>query len=89
MTKVVQMRQRGSVTIPTEYRKRYKLSAGDPLTLVDLGEGLFLSPKYSILPKLVSEIEDLRKKYNVSLEELILGVADERAKYTTLKNEDE
>ncbi len=89
MTKVVQMRQRGSVTIPTEYRKRYKLSDGDPLTLVDLGEGIFLSPKRSILPKLVSEIEDLQKKYDVSLEELIHGVADERGKYETLKIKDE
>ena len=48
--------------------------------MVDLGEGIFLSPKQSVLPKLVAEIEELREKYNVTLEEFIQGVADERKK---------
>jgi AbrB family looped-hinge helix DNA binding protein len=85
MTKVIQMRQRGSVTIPTEIRKRYQLSVGDPLTVVDLGDGIFISPKRSVLPKLVAEVEELRKKYNISLEELILGVAEERNRKEYLK----
>jgi len=89
MTKVVQIRQKGSLTIPNEYRKRYKLSDGDPLTLVDLGEGIFISPKRSVLPKLVAEIEDLRKKYNVTLDDLISGVADEREKNKTQETKDE
>ena len=38
--------------------------------MVDLGEGIFLSPKRSVLPKLVAEIEELREEYNVTLEEL-------------------
>ena len=78
MAKVIQMQQRGSVTIPTEIRKRYQLDEGDPLTLVDLGEGIFISPKRSVLPKLVGEIEKIRLKYNVTLEELIQGVSEQR-----------
>lgn len=85
MTRVIQMRQRGSITIPTELRQRYQLDEGDPLTIVDLGEGFFISPKRSVLPKLVAEVEELRKKYHVSLEELILGVAEERNKREYLK----
>ena len=73
MTKTIQIRKKGSVTIPMEIRKRYQLDEGDPLTLIDLGEGFFLSPKRSVLPKLVAEIENLRKKNNISLEELIQG----------------
>jgi bifunctional DNA-binding transcriptional regulator/antitoxin component of YhaV-PrlF toxin-antitoxin module len=78
MTKIVQMRQRGSITIPTEIRNRYQLDDGDPLTIVDLGEGFFISPKRSVLPKLVAELEQLREKHNVTLEELITGLIDKR-----------
>lgn len=73
MTKTIQIRKKGSVTIPMEIRKRSQLDEGDPLTLIDLGEGFFLSPKRSVLPKLVAEIENLRKKNNISLEELMQG----------------
>ncbi len=52
-----------------------KLEEGDPVTLIDLGEGIFLSPKISVLPKLVAQIEDLCQKHDISLTELINGVA--------------
>ena len=80
MTKTIQLRKKGSVTIPIELRKRYLLDEGDPLTLIDLGEGFFLSPKQSVLPKLVGEIESIREKKNISLDELIDGVLKERKK---------
>ena len=48
-----------------------------------MGEGVFLSPKRSLLPKLAQEIELLREKHGVSTEELIAGVAEQRAKYGT------
>lgn len=80
MTKTIQIRKKGSVTIPMEIRKRYQLDEGDPLTLIDMGEGFFLSPKRSVLPKLVAEIENLREKNNISLEELIQGVMKKRNK---------
>ncbi len=80
MNKIIQIRKKGSVTIPMEIRKRYHLDEGDPLTLIDLGEGFFLSPKRSVLPKLAAEIENLRKRNNISLEELIQGVMKERNK---------
>jgi bifunctional DNA-binding transcriptional regulator/antitoxin component of YhaV-PrlF toxin-antitoxin module len=80
MTKTIQMRKKGSVTIPMELRKRYRIGEGDPLTIIDLGEGFFLSPRQSVLPKLVAEIETLRQKNNISLEELIQGVAKQRNK---------
>jgi AbrB family looped-hinge helix DNA binding protein len=80
MTKTIQMRKKGSVTIPKELRKRYRIDEGDPLTLIDLGEGFFLSPRRSVLPKLVAEIESLRQKSNITLQELIQGVARELSK---------
>jgi bifunctional DNA-binding transcriptional regulator/antitoxin component of YhaV-PrlF toxin-antitoxin module len=80
MARTIQMRKKGSVTIPMELRKKYRIDEGDPLTLIDLGEGFFLSPRQSVLPKLVAEIETLRQKNNITLEELIRGVVKERSK---------
>lgn len=74
MTKTVQIRKKGALTLPMELRKRYQLDEGDPVTLIDLDEGIFLSPKLSVLPKLVAQIEKLRQKHNISLAELIDGV---------------
>lgn len=48
------------------------------MTVVDLGEGVFLSPKRSLLPKLAGKIEQLRRQHGVSLEELLEGVAEQR-----------
>ena len=78
MSLTIQMRKRGTITIPSSVRERYQLDENDPLTLIDTGEGIFISPKQSVLPKLVNEIEKLREKHGVSLEELIKGVARER-----------
>jgi len=79
--KTIQVRKRGTITLPVTLREKYRLEEGDPITLVDLGEGVFLSPKRSLLPKLAQEIERLREKHGVSTEELIEGVAEHRAKY--------
>lgn len=81
--KTVQVRKRGTITLPITLREKYRLEEGDPITLVDLGEGVFLSPKHSLIPKLAKEIERLREKHGVSTEELIEGVAEQRAKYGT------
>jgi AbrB family looped-hinge helix DNA binding protein len=78
MTKTVQVRKKGTFTIPSELRKQYNIEEDDPITLVDTGEGIFLSPKRAVLPKLVGEIESLMKKHNVSLDELIKSVQKER-----------
>ena len=74
MSRTVQIRKKGTLTLPMELRTRYQLDEGDPVTLVDLDEGIFLSPKTSVLPKLVAQIEELRKKSDISLAELIEGV---------------
>ena len=79
--KTIQVRKRGTITLPVIVRDKYRLEEGDPITLVDIGEGVFLSPKRSLLPKLAQEIERLREKHGVSTEELIAGVAEQRLKY--------
>jgi len=78
MSTTIQMRKKGSITIPKSIRQKYTLDENDPLTLVDLGDGIFISPKKSVLPELVTQIENLRKKHGVSLDDLIQGVVEQR-----------
>ena len=80
---MVQIRGRGTVTLPARMRERYDLEDGDPLTLVDLDGILLLVPRVGIVPKLVGEIERIRKKAGVSVEDLIGGVGEERQRYYT------
>lgn len=74
MTKTIQLRKKGTLTLPVEIRRRYQLDEGDSLTVVDLEEGIFLSPKRAVVPELVDHIEELRRQKGLSLVELIEGV---------------
>jgi len=74
MSRTIQIRKKGTLTLPMELRKRYQLDEGDPVTLIDLEEGIFISPKPTVLPKMVAQIEKLREQNDISLVELIEGV---------------
>jgi AbrB family looped-hinge helix DNA binding protein len=80
-TRILQVRQRGTLTLPAGIRDRYGLEDGDPLTLVDLDGAILLSPRVSVIGKLAAEIEYLRTEAGMSLEELLAGVREQRAKY--------
>jgi AbrB family looped-hinge helix DNA binding protein len=80
-TRTVQIRGRGTVTLPARIRERYDLVEGDPLTLVDLDGAILLSPKTSVVDKLSAEIEYLMTGSGLSLEELLGGLREERARY--------
>jgi AbrB family looped-hinge helix DNA binding protein len=80
-TKTIQVRGRGTVTLPARIRERYDLSDGDPLTLVDLDGAILLTPKLSIAEKLSAEIEYLRTQAGMSMDELLDGLREQRARY--------
>ena len=80
-TVTVQIRQRGAVTLPAKLRKRYNLGAGDTLTLLDLDGAFFLVPQVSVVPKLVGEIEQLRQKAGLTIDDLMKGLDEERRRY--------
>lgn len=51
----LQIRSKGTITLPASLRKKYKLEAGKVLTVIDLGEGsILLKPKVSQIDKLLS-----------------------------------
>ncbi len=81
MVTTMQLRAKGSLTIPADLRQKYALNEGDVLTLVDLGDGsFFLTPRVSMIPKLVAEMEALREEAGISLEELLEGLPEQRRK---------
>ena len=79
--RTVQLRGRGTVTLPARIRERYDLSEGDPLTLVDLDGAILLSPRGSVADKLSAEIEYLTEKAGLSLDDLLEGLREQRARY--------
>lgn len=78
-TATLQMRAKGSITIPADLRKKYLLDDGDVFTLIDLGDGSFvLSPRVSIVPKLVAEMEAIREEAGVTVAEMLADVPEIR-----------
>lgn len=67
----VQIRQRGTLTLPAKLRAKYRLDDGDSLTVLDLDGTILLSPKVSILPKLAAEIERMRREAGLTVEDLL------------------
>ena len=66
----IQVRQRGTLTLPAELREKYRLADGDPLSVVDLDGAILLTPKVLIVPRIAAEMERLRKAKKLSLKDL-------------------
>jgi AbrB family looped-hinge helix DNA binding protein len=67
----VQIRQRGTLTLPAKLRAKYRLDEGDRLTILDLEGSILLSPKVPVVPKLAAEIERLRKAAGLEVDDLL------------------
>lgn len=74
----VQITKRGAVTLPADLRKRYRLDAGDTLTVLDLGGVFVLSPKASVVSKVARQIQQMREEEGLSLEDLLEGLDEQR-----------
>ena len=69
-TMTIQVRGRGTLTLPAALREKYKLDEGDPLTVVDLDGAVLLSPRLLVVPRLAAEMERLRQVRKLSLKDL-------------------
>lgn len=79
---VIQLRKKGSLTVPIEIRNKYGLNEGDVYTLIDLGDGAFiLTPRVSQVNRLGYQIAELVKEENISLDELLNSLDEERERY--------
>lgn len=81
MDTTVQVRQRGTLTLPAELRQKYGIESGDTFRLVDLDGVLVLTPMTPMVPELAREIEKLRVESGLSIEELLATLREERVRY--------
>ncbi len=78
----VQMRGKGTITFPAKLRSKYKLQEGEVFTIIDLGGGSFLlKPKVLDVDVFSRRIAKRIKEENVSLDELLQALDDERKTY--------
>jgi bifunctional DNA-binding transcriptional regulator/antitoxin component of YhaV-PrlF toxin-antitoxin module len=78
----VQIRKKGNLTLPVELRNKYSLDEGDTLTLVDLGDGSFLlTPRVLQVNRLADRVAEKLYEANVSLDDLLNTLDDEREQY--------
>lgn len=81
MDKVIQIRQRGALTLPVELRQKYGIQPGDTFRVVDL-DGIFvLTPMTPTVPELARKIERVRLEANLTTEELLQGLREQRERY--------
>lgn len=81
MATTVQVRQRGTLTLPAEFRAKYNIKPGDTFHIVDLDGILILTPMAPMVPELAREIERARVEAGLSVEELLAGLREQREKY--------
>ena len=81
METTIQVRQRGTVTLPADLREKYGIREGDTFRLVDL-DGIFvLTSMMPMLPELSREIEKMRLEAGLSIGELLQSLREQREKY--------
>lgn len=85
MEATVQVRQRGTLTLPASLRERYKIKPGDTFHIVDLDGVLVLTPMAPMVPELAREIERARVEAGLSIEELLDSLREQRTRYTQEK----
>jgi len=79
----IQVRQRGTLTLPADLRDKYGIKPGDTFRLVDL-DGIFvLTPMVPMVPELAREIERMRQDAGLTTEELLAGLREQREQYYT------
>jgi bifunctional DNA-binding transcriptional regulator/antitoxin component of YhaV-PrlF toxin-antitoxin module len=79
------VRERGTLTLPAEVRKRHRIRTGDAYELLDL-DGIFvLAPMTAIVPELAREIERARLEAGLSVDDMLRALREERARYVAEK----
>ena len=85
MDSVIQVRNRGVITIPAEIREKYGIENGDIYRLVDLDGVFVLTPLVPMVPELAREIEQARLEAGLNIEDLLNSLREQRQRYTTEK----
>lgn len=80
----IQIRSKGTVTLPIELRRKYHLDEGDVITLVDLGEGaMLLTSGVTQVDRLGDRVVQILAEEDVSINEILHTLEEEREQYYT------
>lgn len=82
MFETIQIRQRGSRTLPASLRKRYNIKPGDTFRILDLEGILIFTPMVPMVPELAREIERARIEAGLSTEDMLSALREQRERYT-------
>jgi bifunctional DNA-binding transcriptional regulator/antitoxin component of YhaV-PrlF toxin-antitoxin module len=78
----IQLRRKGILTLPVSLRRKYNLDENDVFTLEDLGNGSFLLiPKVSNVARLGDRVAEVMAEEEVSLEDMLEALDEERQDY--------
>lgn len=78
----IQIRGKGTLTLPIELRRKYGLEEGDVITLIDLGGGSFLlTPIVTQIDRLGDRVAQAVAEEGLSLDELLTALDEERELY--------
>jgi bifunctional DNA-binding transcriptional regulator/antitoxin component of YhaV-PrlF toxin-antitoxin module len=81
-TNTIQVRKKGSITLPIDLRTKYGVDEGDIFTLIDMGDGSFLlTPRISQVNRLGDRVAEILRAEDVSLDDLLNTLDDERERY--------
>ena len=78
----IQLRRKGTITLPMRLRRKYDLDENDVFTLEDLGDGSFLLiPQASNLARLGDRVAQVMAEQEVDLEDMLDALDEERKTY--------
>lgn len=80
-TMIIQVSQRGLVTLPKSLRDSYHIREGDQLSLLDLGGVFVLSLRRSEIDGLAEQIQTALVEKGESLESMLLALREARQEY--------
>ena len=77
----LQIRGKGTITLPANLRKKYNLEEGEVFTIIDLGGGSFLlKPKVLEVDVLSRRIAKRLKEDTIDIEDWLVTLREERKK---------
>ncbi|MBT3258876.1 MAG: AbrB/MazE/SpoVT family DNA-binding domain-containing protein [Deltaproteobacteria bacterium] len=85
MDTTIQVRQRGTITLPAEFRERYKIKSGDSFRLIDLNGIFVLTQMVPLVPELAREIERARLEAGLSTKDMLNALREQRKRYSAEK----
>ena len=68
---VTKMREKGQVTIPVDIRESLNLSKDSVLSVARVGEGILLTPKFSVFESVSEKFSKTAKEKGITLENLL------------------